>query len=214
MSSWLNDGKPKETVHRLTSIGVHRDVAEQAIVEEAPLIQWEAVRTESGQPLAIMFLPCTALGAHVYLMSQNANWRVSDTVDLECYYDDSVSIEIASIRREGVDELLVHHASEARGTGFSQQNFKVYGISNGKLKPVLNTEEILSADPPEGPARRERSYFVIMPSNNERSHLVIEQTHSVLVGDKLSVQRRYFRWAADKGRYVPSSFIAVRSSDE
>src|SRR5260370_33986597 len=124
MFPWLNHVTPQETVHRLTSLGVHQDVAEQVIVAESPLIKWEQVRSESGQALAIMFLPCTALGAHLYLMVHKTDWRISDAVDLECYYDDSVSFELASIRKPDVDELLVHHASEGHGTGFSQQNFK------------------------------------------------------------------------------------------
>ena len=209
MFSWLNHAKPVETTDRLVSLGVHKDVAEQVTIAESPLIQWRPIRTESQQTSAIMFLPCTALGAHLYLMVHKMDWRVSDTVDLECYYDDSVSFELASIRKAKIDEVLIHHASEGHGTGFSQQNFKVFRITDGKLKTVLDTEEVVLAAPYDGPERHEHSVFVVVPDQSTKSPGQIEQTRSVLVGDTLSVQRRYFYWKPPAGRYTPSRFIAV-----
>lgn len=160
-----------------------------------------------------MFLPCATFGAHLYLMTQKEDWQVSDVVDLDCHYDDSVSFEIASLRGSGIDDLMVHHVAEAWGSGLSQQNFKVFAISSDGFKEVLDTEEVLVAYPYDGPERHELSSFVVVPTK-DRSATVIEETRSVSVGSVLSVQRRYFRWSNNVGRYKASAFVAVRPTGD
>jgi hypothetical protein len=216
MDEWLNIGTDKERVQHLVALGVEHDAAESFVSLPANhYVEWKPIRTESRRDHAILFLPCSLDSAYLYvLVNDGTDWRVTDHLDLDCHYDDSVSIESAMIRKFGVEDLLVHHASEGHGTGFSQQNFKVFTVADGNLKPVLDTEEVLIADPsPVGSHTLfQRSTFVTIPRTGSRSS-VIEETMSITRNGRLKVRRRYFRWMQSAGHYVPSKFTDVEALD-
>jgi hypothetical protein len=89
-----------------------------------------------------------------------------------------------------------------------QQDFQVFTIAGGKLDMVLDAEEVIVASPHGGRELVQRSQFVAVPT--KRSHPYdIEETRSATLNGKLTVQRRLYRWAASRGRYIPSSFVGV-----
>jgi hypothetical protein len=132
---------------------------------------------------------------------------------MDCHYDMSVSFEVSPIRNPALDEVLVHHVGEGHGAGYSQQDFEVFNIADGKLKPVLDAEEVIVAmqyvdtNTPMNEINQ-RSLFILVPIGKSRSR-VIEETQSYQFNKKLTVKRRLFRWNTAKGHYVPSKFVTV-----
>jgi hypothetical protein len=215
MRLWLNTGTEEQRIQRLVALGVEPETADHATSSIEPMVLWWSVRSESRQQYAILFLPCSFDSAHLYLMQGTGeDWHTSDRVEFDCHYDNSVSVDISPIRRPTVDDVLVHHVSEGHGTGFSQQNFKVLLVSEGKLKIVLDTEEVLSVShvPVGSYDLLQRSTFVTIPSVRSHSR-VIEETRSTTLNGNLTVQRRHFRWAPSTNRYVPSKFSSVEAGD-
>jgi hypothetical protein len=215
MSQWLNTGTDKERVQKLVSLGVGRDAAELADFSEE--IVWLPVRSESRHEMAILFTPCGAeylASLHLLENAQNG-WHVTDSTGFDCHYDDSVSVEIASVRNTNVDDVFVHNECEEHGTGFVQQNFNVFAIKSGKLKLALNAEEVVDDQGPlNGSYKlRQRSKFVAVPPTQSASG-IIEETRCAKVNSKLSIQRRDFRWSASASRLIPSKFVTVEVSDE
>jgi hypothetical protein len=204
MNEWLNLGTKTQTKERLVALGVDAEVADSA----TGLIKWQTARGDAGREYALLFLPCRLDTADLYLVGKNGvEWQVTDHHQFDCHYDDSVSIEVGDLQTPKRDDVLVHHDSEAHGTNYSQQNFKVFNITGAKLNLVLDTEEVIIATPP---ARDliQRSQFTAVPTM--RSHpYVIEETRSSILNEKLSVQRRVFRWSNVAGKYVPSKFVRV-----
>lgn len=215
MKLWLNAGTQEQRLQRLVALGVEREAADQATSSIEPTIQWWPVRSESQQQYAVLFLPCSLDSAYLYLMrGTGEDWHPSDRAEFDCHYDDSVSVELSPIRMPKVDDVLVHHASEGHGTGFSQQNFKVFVVSEGRLKIVLDTEEVFSVSrvPVGSYELIQRSTFVTIPA--VRSHIhVIEETRSTILNGNLTVQRRLFRWAPSTSNYVPLKFSSVEAGD-
>jgi hypothetical protein len=214
MVEWLNSGKKQERTERLVSLGVERDIATEFTQTKDVSLRWNPLHTVTGQKAAILFLPCVRDNAYLYLMEQeNTIWRVTDFEKPDCHYDMSVSVEIAPIRNPALDEVLVHHVCEGHGTGYSQQDFEIYSVAHGRLKQVLDAEEVILASQyvdPDTPmnAIDQKSFFVLVPIENSRSR-VIEETQSYQFNKKLTVKRRQFRWNAAKGRYMPSKFVPV-----
>jgi hypothetical protein len=140
-------------------------------------------------------------------------WQISDRAVFDCHYDNSVSIGISPARRSVIDDVLVHNANEGHGTGVSWQHFKVLAVAEGKLKVVLDTEEAVVVDRIVPVGRYElhqRSTFVVIPVAHSNS-LAIEETRSSVLNDKLTVQRRRFRWAGN--RYLRTRFVPVTVDD-
>lgn len=213
MREWLNAETKEERIRRLVSLGVERETADEITSSIEHTVEWLPIRSEKAQEYAILFLPCGLDLANLYLMKRDGgNWQVSDHVELDCHYDGTVSVEISPIRKSTLDEVLVHHAGEGHGTGLSQQNFKVFDVVNGKLKVVLDVEEVIIASAVPAGSREllQRSVFVTIPIGGSQSR-VIEETRSVTLNGKLTVQRRIFRWAESKGSYQPTRFASVVS---
>jgi hypothetical protein len=214
MREWLNIGKNEQRVERLVSIGVERDIATEFTLAKNVYARWLPLRTGQGQINAILFLPCVRDNAYLYLMDQeNMIWRVKDFEKPDCHYDMSVSVEIASIRNPAIDEVMVHHVGEGHVGSYSQQDFEIYNIVRGKLKQVLDAEEVILAAQYVGPniimnEIHQNSFFVLVPIGKSLSR-VIEETQSYKFNKNLTVKRRQFRWNAAKGRYVPSKFVPV-----
>jgi hypothetical protein len=218
MSEWLNTGTKEERVKRLVSLGVERKTADDEPLSLEPKIGWLPIRNETSQRYAILFLPC-ATGmdeANLYLMkSDSGKWQIGDHVEVDCHYDFSVSVEISPIRKSTVDEVLVHHAGAGRGTGISLQDFEVFDVFEGKLKLVLDVEEVVneSRTPIGSYDLLQRSIFVAIPTVGSQSR-VIEETRSSNLNGKLTVQRRIFRWDESKSCYQPSRFSSVENRDK
>jgi hypothetical protein len=214
MEDWLNSGDDKEKTDRLINLGIDKNAAKEIASDEImDNVLWKNVRTGSRQNYAVLFFPCGFRGAYLYVLAQkDKSWHISSEDSFDCHYDDSVSIEIMPIRSPGIDEILVHHACMEHGTGYSQQNLNIFSISKGKLKIELDTEEVVISmyTKPNGIDVEElqRSSFVAIPVS--QSHMrIIEETQSDLVNEKLTVQRRQFRWNATKDHYLPTKFVPV-----
>lgn len=206
MQTLLNTGTGEQKVQRLVAMGVEPDAAEAVGIPSEPQLQWLSLQSESGQQLAVLFIPCSGDLAFAYLMRQVGNqWKVADHDSFNCHYDDSVSLEVGTIANKQAQDVLVHHACVEHGTGFVQQNFQVFTIRSGKLKAVLDTEEIVDAAD-DALVRHQRSTFVIVPSSEGR---VIEETRSTTLNGRLTGERRYFRWLASTGAYRASRFARV-----
>jgi hypothetical protein len=176
-------------------------------------VEWKPIRAGARQKNAILFLPCVLDDAYLYLLVwENNSWRVTDRAVMDCHYDMSVSVDIAQIRNPAIDEVLMHHVGEGHGAGLSIQDFEVYSIAKGKLKLVLDAEEVVIAleygDSKFAREHTDRSLFVLIPVKNSSSR-IIEETQSDQINKKLTVKRRQFLWNAAKGRYLPSKFVPV-----
>jgi hypothetical protein len=215
MENWLNSGDAQEKSGHIVSLGVGKDVAEGAVANEVSL-QWKSARSGTREKYAILFVSCFLDDAHLYLLvARGDSWTVVGQIPFDCHYDMSVSVEITSIRNPAKDEILMHHVGEGHGAGYSQQDFEVYGIVCGKLKPELDAEEVVvaveylgrSVDPRQV---TQRSTFVLVPIAKSGPRIV-EETRSNLVDRELTVQRRQFWWNASKGRYIPTKFSSVEA---
>ncbi|MGP8174530.1 MAG: hypothetical protein ACLP7O_08290 [Terracidiphilus sp.] len=217
MELWLYNGKDQERIDRLVSLGIEREVATEFTLAKEEYARWFPLRTGLGQKNAILFLPCVRDNAHLYLMTQqNTIWRVTDVEKPDCHYDMSVSVEITPIRNPAFDEVLMHHVGEGHAGSYSQQDFEVYSVARGKLKQVLDAEEVIVASQYVSPnidmnRITQKSLFVLVPIEKSRSR-IIEETRSSTLNGKLKVQRRQFRWNAAKSRYLPTKFVPLEAA--
>lgn len=219
MQNWIIFGG--KTVDRLISLGVERRIAES--INSAPtdegtaFVTWKTARIGAKERSGLLFLPCHAGWDSAYLFAlarQDKSWLVTDHLEMDCHYDDSVSFEVARIRDPDHDEVLVDHACAGHGTGYLEQHFSVFTLSGGKLKNELETTEVLHSYPTAVDRPRDldqNSTFTVVPIRGSQSR-AIEETRSSVLNGMLTVQRRIFRWNAVKGRYVPSIFTIVEAS--
>lgn len=217
MQRWLNEATPSEKAQRLSALGVdQKAIDDQKDPHLNALVQWQSLRNDSLQNRAILFLPCQIDSAYLYLLAGDEKaWHVIYRAELDCHYDESVSVEISAIRKPSFDEVLVHHAGSGHGAGYSEQDLEIFDVANGKFKTVLEREEVVIASPTPGPKRDliQHSTFTVIPLNRSRSH-VVEETRSQTLNGNLTVLRRLFRWNASSGRYLPSKFIKIEASRE
>lgn len=217
MEEWLlENGK---TAERLVALGVNLETANAFISDEnsTPLYaKWKSLHLGAKLRTAALFLPCSQPfdRAYLYLLQwSGAAWHATDHDELDCHYDESVSMEVVEIRDPSRDEVMIHHACGGHGTGYLEQDFSVLLPVQGKFKEELETEEILRSSP-AGKERRDldrKSTFTIIPLSHRRSR-AIEQTRSSILNGRLIVQRRVFRWDPAKGRYRPSAFTPVEAA--
>jgi len=217
MEEWLDSGDAQEKVKRLVSLGVEPEEAAELTWNANVYAHWIPIRTEPRLQNAILFLPCIRDNAHIYLLThESESWHVTNWEKTDCHYDDSVSIEIIPIRNPALDEVVVHHVGAGHGAGVSMQDFNVFAISSGKLKIELDAEEVVKISRPHLYSSErydfiQRSTFVLIPTSHSHS-CVIDETRSTTLNDKLTVQRRQFRWNASRGRYLPSKFSPVEAT--
>jgi len=208
MHQWLNTGTKEERVQRIISLGVKPESAKLAVADE---VQWRAMRGRFRSETAILFIPCFLNTASMSVLENTGqHWHASDTVSLDCHYDDSLSFEVASLRVPRVDDVLIHHDCKGHGTGILQQNFEVFAIVSSKFKAVLSTEEILKVS--GWPGAREidqQSSFVVSTTRSDGSK-VIEETRRKLDNGSLTVERRGFHWSLAEFRFLPTEFVTVQ----
>jgi hypothetical protein len=206
MQSLVNSGTGEQKMQRLIAMGVESNAAETVAISSEPQLQWLSLQTESNKQLAVLFIPCSGDLAFAYLMRHVGNeWRAVDHDSFDCHYDDSVSLEVATLANKHAQDVLVHHACVSHGTGFVQQDFQVLTVRDGKFKSVLDTEEIVNSAN-DDLDEYQQSSFVILPSPEGRA---IEETRSTTLNGKLTVERRYFRWLPSKDAYRASRFERV-----
>jgi hypothetical protein len=214
MNRWLNAGSAEQRTEKLVSLGIKPEEARSA-AEDA--VQWRLVRREPRPQLAVLFVPCGAFdGAALYLLTTaDDRWHVTDRTGFDCHYDESLSFETTPLRRADVDDVLVHHECEERGTGFVQQNFNVYAVDSSKFKRILDSEETVRDMGTAGGKYDllQRSFFATVPTS-ESTARAIEETRCSNLNGKLTIQTRTFRWSAAAFRFVPSKFAKVDATDE
>lgn len=134
MQNWINFGG--KTVDRLVTLGVDRKIAESffsASENDSSLwVKWQTARVSEHQFFALLFFPCFPLTDSAYLYAlarQQEAWHVTDHIELDCHYDETVSFETAWIRDPNRDEIMVHHDCAGRGTGYLEQHFSVFSIT-------------------------------------------------------------------------------------
>jgi len=111
MGLWLNaNGKE---VERLEGLGVERDIAESttsSIIGGWPLyVNWQTARARAGDRFALLFFPCNEPVGFAYLYTLNRqvkSWHITDRIELDCHYDDSVSFQSIWIRDPNNDEVM------------------------------------------------------------------------------------------------------------
>jgi hypothetical protein len=216
MEQWLNEeGK---VVDRLVGLGVDRKIAEAFVsdnnLSRVLMADWAFPRTEVASRVGILFLPCSWTdSAYLYILQNTSGaWRITDQSQFDCHYDAAVSMELVPVRDPNRDEIIIHRACGGRGTGYLEQSFSVLLPLRGKLKVELETDEVLRSFPVEKVKHDldQKSTFTIIPIGNSESR-AIEETRSKLLNDKLTVQRRIFRWDRTAGRYRPSGFTPVEA---
>lgn len=219
MDSWISI--TDKTVDRLVSLGVDRKTAESFVSDQESddslWAKWRMGRAGTQKRFGILFLPCHLSNdaADLYALArQGGAWHVTDHIEMDCHYDESVSFQTVWIRDPNRDEVLVHHACVGRGTGYLEQQFSVFSLVDAKLKEELATDEVLHSYPTAVERPRDldqNSTFTVVPVAGSRSRAV-EETRSSVLNGKLTVQRRIFRWNAANGKYVPSAFTPVEAS--
>jgi hypothetical protein len=210
MKQWLNTGTEKQRVHKLASLGVADEMARSAVFERD--IEWMRIRTESQNETAIMFFPCGAMyGASLYVLRNSyKGWHVTNRVGFDCHYDQSVSVEAKSVRKPNVDDILVHHECEEHGTGFVQQDFNVFAVSSGKLRLLLDAQEVVSEDDlPIGGERLQRSSFVTF--QEQTGVPAIQETRCTTQDGQLTIEKRTFHWSDSPGRFLASKLVRVKA---
>lgn len=211
MEDWVNSGTEKQRVHKLVSLGVADERARSAVFDRD--IEWIPIRTESQNETAIMFFPCGAMyGAFLYVLrNADKGWHVTNRVGFDCHYDESVSVEAKSIRKPNVDDILVHHECEEHGTGFVQQDFNVFAISSGKLRLLLDAQELVKEDDlPTGGERLQRSRFATF--QEQSGEPAIQETRCTTLDGKPTIEKRTFRWSDSAGRFLPSRLVRVEAT--
>lgn len=218
MENWLI--RPYDTMAvRLQGVGVEKNVAEDFAESgdngRTMYPKWTSIRASDPGHHALLFLPCTLEEtAHLYAMEHGIHgWRATDRMELDCHYDDSVSYEIGSIRDSKWDEIRVHHACVARGTGYLEQEFQILAVGGGEFKSELETNEVLHEHPAavERPHSLDRfSTFAVVPMKGSTSRAV-EETRSSTLNGQLTVERRAFRWDQIKRCYRPTAFSSVQA---
>jgi hypothetical protein len=211
---WLEVGETPEKVERLVGLGVERKVAEAFTSQENIVAKVEPLRLEPHQTHAVLFLPCVEDDAYLYVLRwENNSWHLKDHKSFDCHYDLDVFFVIAPIRNATRDEIQVHHACEGHGTGYLEQRFRVFSVDRGKLIDELETDEVLHESRQGGGPRRDlvqSSTFTLIPIRQSKVR-AIEETRSTLLNDRLTVQRRIFRWDGAKRRYLPSKFFEIEA---
>jgi hypothetical protein len=214
MDDWLNYGTDKERIQKLVELGVPLDMS-RLTVDSDSSIDWLSLRSAGSSRQAILSLGCNGLaGAAIYLADKvSGKWRVVDHLGLDCHYDNSTSVELASIKDQASDEVLVHHDCIGRGTDYLEQHFYVLAVQGDRFRKELETIDVLHDDPvPLGTKVLEQhSTFTEVPidGSNQRA---IEETRTSILNGALRVERRYFRWSPATGRYEPSKFTAVTAT--
>ena len=208
MDNWLNNGPDKERIQKLVELGISSDTATLTIDSESSL-NWLSLRNPDPNQQAILFLGCNGLeGASVWVVGKKSgHWHVTDSLGLDCHYDDSTSVELAWIRDPASDEIFVHHDCGDRGTGYFDQHFQVLAIDRGKFVKELDVTDALLDDEP---ARQltQRSTFAAIPIAGSKLR-AIEETRSSTLNGQLRVERRSFYWSAKARQYLPSDFAVV-----
>jgi hypothetical protein len=212
----LNSEDRKQLAKQLTDLGVEDEIARPKASPHDEYLQigWLPLRVEQGTKYAALFLPCgdDSDSAYLYLMKGiDEKWHAIDRGAFDCHYDDSVSVATASLRKQNLDEVLVHHAGSGHGTGLSEQHFQVFSVRDGKFKQLLDTEEVVVASGyPQGSREfTQHSIFVLIPQDSSGPQ-TLEETRSTTLNGKLTVKRRRFRWSPERNRLVPTEFADVR----
>jgi hypothetical protein len=214
MGHWLNTGSHQERVQKLVSLGIEQDAADLAAYDDE--VVWRTIRAASRHRFAVLFLPCGGLfTASLHVLEKGSNgWHVADSVGFDCHYDSSVSFETVALRNSNTDDVLVHHDCVEHGTGFVQQNFHVLAIRSGKLKVVLDAEEVTDDQGSSGEAYqfRQRSKFAPVLSTQSGSG-IIEETRCEKVHGRRSIQKRQFSWNEHAFRFLPTKFAKLSLTD-
>lgn len=212
--NWLDSGSTQNRVQQLVALGVNPQVAGDFTSAENVYLQWKPIRSVGQQKTALLYLPC-AIGsdvAHLYALANDGKvWRVSDASGFDCHYDMDVAVDVESIRSPAFDEILVHHACEGHGTGFLQQDLEIFVLVKGRLKPELDTTEVLNSFPTAVtvPHNLEQSSVFVLVPIGASSTRAIEETRSSVLNGNLTVDRRLLRWNAAKAHYLPSKFYRI-----
>lgn len=210
MSRWLNTGNEKERTRKLVALGVEE---EQARLAASDTVEWRPIKGESDRKLAILFTPCGTFDAsNLYLLeSGSAGWHVTDTVGFDCHYDESLSVETASVRYPNIDDVLVHHECEERGTGYVEQHFNVFAVDSGKFRIVLNTKEVVKESrwPQKYEFRLTSTFALLAPE--ESAARILQETQCVNENGEISIQKRRFSWNESAFRLVPADFVKVQT---
>jgi len=210
MSGWLNTGNEKERSRKLVALGVEE---EQARLAASDIVEWRPIKSQSGHALAILFIPCGTFDAsNLYLLeSGSAGWHVTDSVGFDCHYDESLSVETAPVWYSNIDDVLVHHECEERGTGYVEQHFNVFAVDSGRFRIVLNTKEVVKESRwPEEYEFRLTSKFSLLPPK-ESAARILQETQCVNENGKISIQKRRFSWNESAFRLVPADFVKVQT---
>ena len=202
MQSLVNSGTGEQKMQRLIAMGVESNAAETVAISSEPQLQWLSLQTESNKQLAVLFIPCSGDLAFAYLMRHVGNeWRAVDHDSFDCHYDDSVSLEVATLANKHAQDVLVHHACVSHGTGFVQQDFQVLTVRDGKFQGRVQGVEIRAGQRPvalvgdKSPYRKQRSDSPVNPlsSPSRHAHLPGESRQACVASSAGSSHRRACR---------------------
>jgi len=201
---------------KLASLGASPEIAEEyrgLSEDDLTGIQWRFLDHERHR-LALLFLPCVAMGSAnlLLLAKEDSGWKITDHLGIDCHYDSSAGFEIGRVRDGKIDEILIHHACFEHGTGYLEQHFLVFFPNGRKLKVELDTEEVVSDhQPPKHRDLDQQSVFTVIPVGDSLTK-AIEETRSSVLNGRLTVERRIFRWNPIHARYEPSLFKPVEAA--
>ncbi len=162
------------------------------------------VRMQCGWDLNLVFTQQTAVG-----------WRFLQTVIVPNHYW-RASVSFASVTGNASQQVLVHKAQQGSGTGANQQNFIVYQLRDGKLRPVLDVVESAYLGAPWTKyAVSQESRFVFEPPIQGQTQglntppIFTETQVLEFSGMKVELKREH-AWSDEQHTFIASQWFSAR----
>jgi hypothetical protein len=174
--------------------------------------RWFYLNSRPGASLNVLALPCTSiLGAPILLLERSENhWHLRDQEGMDCHYDDSASVQLASLTSSKQYDLLLRHDCKAHGTGYVEQHTRVLQIAGNRFKQVLDREDVIHAFPPGAAGTFEQSTFLptsLRTLEQTREATAYDQNNQPIMSNVV-ITRRSFHW--DGRRFVVSPWERLR----
>lgn len=175
--------------------------------------QFRPLRTGMRESMGLIFVPDGPSGTCFLFLLEHSEtksslvWRVVDRLQPDSW-DHSVSLEIAQLRRDGEDDIILHHVDETHGTVFVAGETQVFSVFFGKLVRTLATEDFRNEDrlgeDQKARAEASESRFQRLPGH------VWEETRTQSVnGEMTKAERRRWRWSNAELAFHADSFTPL-----
>jgi len=209
----LAQSQPEERKKLLKDLGVDAEDTEKykdLSISMAGGLEWHRLRGQKIQT-AVLFMPCQDEGSSsLYLLEKKiGRWVVVDATGFDCHYNSDVSVELANLTSNQIDDLLVRNDCESHGTGYVEHHYQVFFAVNGKLKKEFEATDKLYVDGWPGAGNRDQKSLVIPVFSRIGHAQNLEETRITVLNKQRTVSRRYIYWAASQHKFLATKFMKV-----